>query len=166
MRRFMWGCRVVCVSGWAVLEAALGSLAWASSVYRCPGPPMLYTDAITAKEAKAKGCTPLDAPPVTVIATPPRRVVPGAPATGGPRVEASEQRARDSDRKQILASELQKEEQMLSSLQAAYNNGEPERQGDEKNYQRYLDRVAAMKAEIARKESDIAALKRELTKLP
>ena len=39
-----------------------------------------------------------------------------------------------------------------------YNNGEPERRGDERNYQKYLDRVAEMKAAIARKESDIAAL--------
>ncbi len=166
MRRFMWGCRVVFLSGWAVVDAGLGSLAWASTVYKCPGPPMLYTDAISAKEAKAKGCMPLDAAPVTVIATPPRRVIAGASASGAPRVEVAEQRARDSDRKQILMTELRKEEQLLNSLQATYKNGEPERQGDEKNYQRYLDRVAEMKAEIVRKESDVAALKRELSKLP
>ena len=51
-------------------------------------------------------------------------------------------------------------------MQREYNNGEPERQGNERNYQKYLDRVAEMKMAIARKESDIAALKRELGKLP
>jgi hypothetical protein len=163
MRRFMWGCRVVFLSGWAVLDAGLGGLAFASTVYKCPGPPMLYTDAISAKEAKAKSCTPLDAAPVTVIATPPRRVI---PTSGGSRIDVGEQRARDSDSKQILMTELKKEEQLLSSLRSTYNNGEPERQGDEKNYQRYLDRVAEMKAEMVRKESDIAALKREIAKLP
>jgi hypothetical protein len=47
-----------------------------------------------------------------------------------------------------------------------FNNGEPERCGDERNYQRYLDRVEEMKAAIARTQSDLAALKRELAKLP
>jgi hypothetical protein len=41
-------------------------------------------------------------------------------------------------------------------MQKDYNNGEPERRGDERNYQRYLDRVAEMKAAITRKEADIA----------
>ena len=54
----------------------------------------------------------------------------------------------------------------LAQLQKEYNNGEPERRGDERNYQKYLDRTAEMKAAISRKESDIAAIKRELAKLP
>ncbi len=46
-----------------------------------------------------------------------------------------------------------------------YNNGEPERQGNERNYQKYADRVAEMRSAITRKEEDIAAIKRELSKL-
>ena len=53
----------------------------------------------------------------------------------------------------------------LGELQKEYNNGEPERRGDERNYQKYLDRVADLKANIGRKEADIAAIKRELAKL-
>ncbi len=178
MRRFMsWGFWLVLLPGWAVLEAGLGQLAWGATVYKCPGPPMLYTDAISAKEATEKGCTSLDSAPVTVIAAPPRRVGPGSSTVtptagsssspaGAPRVDPAEQRSRDSDRKQILVAELKKEEQLLAAMQSEYNNGEPERQGGEKNYQRYIDRVAEMKAGIARKESDVAALKRELAKLP
>ena len=55
---------------------------------------------------------------------------------------------------------------LLAAMKADYNNGEPERQGNEKNYQKYLDRVADMKSAIARKEGDIAALKREIAKQP
>jgi hypothetical protein len=51
-------------------------------------------------------------------------------------------------------------------MQKEFNNGEPERRGDEKNFQKYQDRVAELKASIARKESDIAALRRELAKQP
>ena len=61
---------------------------------------------------------------------------------------------------------MRAEETRLAALQKEYNNGEPERQGNERNYQKYLDRVNEMKAAIARKEGDIAAIRRELGKLP
>jgi hypothetical protein len=177
-RRMSWGCRIVAAAGAGLLLLPSGP-AVASTVYKCPGPPVLYTDAISPKEAKERNCTPLDSSPITVITGPPLRRGPtpgpgvvappagaSASASSGARVDPAEQRSRDSDRKQILVAELKKEEQSLAALQAEYNNGEPERRGDEKNYQRYLDRVAEMKSVIARKESDVAALKRELAKLP
>ena len=54
----------------------------------------------------------------------------------------------------------------LVELRQEFNGGEPERRGDERNYARYLERVAEMKAAIGRKEADIAAIRRELAKLP
>ena len=139
-------------------------------VFKCPGNPVLYTDAISAKEAKTRGCSALDGSPITVI-SPTRRSVPSETNASSPRppetrVDAQEQRARDSDARRILEGELQREQQRLAEMQAEYNNGEPERLGSERNYQRYLDRVRDLKAGIARKESDIGALKRELTKVP
>jgi chromosome segregation ATPase len=76
------------------------------------------------------------------------------------------QRARDSDARRILQDELQREEERLSQMRAEFRNGEPERRGDERNFARYQERVAEMRAAIQRKEADIAALKRELAKLP
>jgi hypothetical protein len=67
---------------------------------------------------------------------------------------------------ETLREHLAGEEQRLAELQKEYNNGEPERLGSERNYQKYLDRVAELKAGIARKEADIAAIKREIGKLP
>ncbi len=149
---------------------------WAQDkpVYRCPGPPVLYTDALTPQEAKDKNCRTIEGTPVTVVpAAKPRS---GSPPAGGAtspasrpadaRVDPAEQRARDSDRRRILSDELRMEEERLVVLRKDFNNGEPERRGDERNYQKYLDRVAEMRAAIQRKESDIAALKREMTKLP
>jgi len=97
----------------------------------------------------------------------PRPAVAAASAARGEgsRVSASDQRARDSDARRILETELRREEERLAALKKDYNNGEPERQGDERNYQKYLDRVAEMKASILRKESDIASIKREIDKL-
>lgn len=148
--------------------------AWAQSgdsgkpVYRCPGSPVLYTDTLSAKEAKEKGCRTLEGAPITVIQSVKPRTgapVPAASRGEGSKVEANEQKARDTDARRILEDELRKEEAQLAALQKEFNNGEPERRGDEKNFQKYQDRVADMKASIARKESDVAALKRELSKL-
>ena len=144
-------------------------------VYRCPGPPVLYTDALSASEAREKNCRTLEGATVTVIqgqrprpaATPVPPASAARPANdAGSKVEPSQQRARDSDARRILEDELRKEEAQLAALQKEYNNGEPERRGDERNFQKYQDRVAELKAAVGRKESDIAAIKRELTKLP
>ena len=159
--------------GWWAMTLVLGlvpAAGWAQgegkTVYRCPGNPVLYTDALSAKEAKDKGCRTLEGAPVTVVQSIKPRPPVAASGPAGSKVPPNDQRARDSDARRILESELRREEEQLAQLQKEYNNGEPERQGDERNYQRYLDRVADMKAGIARKESDIAAIKRELAKLP
>lgn len=152
----------------AALTAA--SPAWSQGdkpVYRCPGNPPLYTDSLSPKEARDKGCRTLEGAPITVIQSPKPRATAGAPVPPAPnreRVDSAEQRSRDSDARRILEAELRKEEEQLSALRKDFNNGEPERRGDERNYQKYQDRVAEMKATIARKESDVAALRRELAK--
>lgn len=141
-------------------------------VYRCPGPPVLYTDAISAQEAKEKGCRTIEGAPVTVVQVPrPRPAAPAAaatPATRTPdqRVDPAAQRARDTDARRILTEELQREEDRLAAMRVEFNNGEPERRGDERNFARYQERVSEMRAAIQRKEADVAALKRELAKLP
>jgi hypothetical protein len=141
-----------------------------SVVYRCPGPPVLYTDQLTAQEAKDRGCRTIEGAPVTVVQTPqrprPPASAPGPARPADARVDPADQRARDSDARRILTSELRREEERLAEMRREYNNGEPERQGGERNYQKYLDRVADMKAAIDRKEADIAAIRRELAKLP
>jgi len=89
-----------------------------------------------------------------------------APA-GSPHVEGVDQRARDGEARSVLDAELRKAEARQVQLQKDFNNGEPEKQGGEsRNYQKYLDRVGEMKAEIARNESDIAGLRREIGRLP
>ena len=93
-----------------------------------------------------------------------------APAGGGggaARVDSAEQRARDADARRILESELRKAESRKAELEQEYKNGEPDKRGDEaRNYQKYLDRVAELKAGIARSDSDIAGIQREIARLP
>jgi hypothetical protein len=143
-----------------------------AQVYRCDtdtGVP-LY------QNAPGPRCKALDLPTLSTIPAPklpeqPARqgAVNGGAAAGAatgagnfPRVDASAQKSRDSDRRAILGNELRSEEARLVELRAEYNNGEPERLGSERNYQRYLDRVQRLKDDIARTEASIASLRREL----
>jgi hypothetical protein len=142
--------------------------AWSQDkpVYRCPG--NLYTDSLSAKEARDKGCKTLEGAPITVIQSQSPRATAARPggsgSAQGEKVGAEDQKARDSDAKRILEAELKKEEDALAALRKEYNEGQPERRGDERNYQKYLDRVEELKAAVTRKEADVAALRRELGK--
>ena len=155
---------IACVAAPAVWSA---DSAEPSVMYRCPGND--YKNTITAKEAEKLGCRKIEGAPVTIMQmTKPRpgNAVPTTAAGSGARVDPIAQRARDSDARKILVDELKAEEDRLAAMQKDFNNGQPERQGDEKNYQKYLDRVNEMKAAIVRKQSDVAALRREIQKLP
>lgn len=160
----------------ALFTAVLATAPWTAraqsaggTVYRCPG--NLYTSELTAKQAEERGCRTIEGAPVTVVQGQRPRSGTPVPAASGARpadskVDPAAQRARDSDSRRILEAELKKEEDQLAQLRKDFNNGEPARQGDEKNYQKYLDRVAELKSAISRKEGDIAALRREIGKLP
>jgi len=65
----------------------------------------------------------------------------------------------------ILQEELRIEESKLKSLQDEYKNGQPDRQGNERNYQKYLDRVARLEQEIMVTTDNIEILKAELDRL-
>ncbi|MGI4778680.1 MAG: hypothetical protein ACRYGA_11280 [Janthinobacterium lividum] len=141
-------------------------------VWRCGNE---YTN--NAAVAREKGCKLMEGGNVTVVQSPrpasgggsvnATTRAPSASPAGSPRVEGSDQRARDGEARSVLQSELRKAESRQAELLRDYNNGEPEKQGGEaRNYQKYLDRVADMKTELARNESDIAGIRRELGRLP
>jgi hypothetical protein len=168
---------VACALGAASVAQAQSTPPGGATVYRCPGPPVLYTDSLSAQEARERGCKTIDGAPITVLQAPKPRPVAAAgnaaapsaaPASRGAegRVDPAEQRGRDSDRRRILSDELRTEEGKLAELQREFNAGEPERRGDERNFAKYQQRVAEMRAAISRREADVAALKRELGKLP
>jgi hypothetical protein len=119
-----------------------------------------------------KGCKRMDVGPVlTVPATRmPQRAtraedrVTVSPANF-PRVDRDTQRTRDGDRRRVLEDELKTEEEKLARLKAEYNNGEPERRGDERNFALYAERIQRLREDLARAESNVNALQRELALL-
>jgi hypothetical protein len=145
-----------------------------NNVFRCPG------NEYTNDEAKAKslGCKVIQGAAVTIVSAPQMPKAPaaspaakpagsGAATASNTRTDSAEQRARDSDARLILEGELKKTEEKLADLKREFNNGEPEKRGEEfRNHQRYLDRVADLKSAIARTETDVSSLKREIGRLP
>ena len=139
-------------------------------IYKCTASngSIEYTDVYRGAYCKA-----MDLP--GAIAAPPRHsggsigrpASPGTVAAPGdfPRVDSAEQRARDADRRGILEDELKTEMQKLADLRKEYNNGEPERQGGERNYAKYQERVAALRDSISRSEKNVDALKREIANI-
>lgn len=154
--------KFVSVASLLLLACATGSLAQ-ERIYRCGNE---YTN--TVQDPQAKGCKLLETGNVTVVqgtraaASAPARLV----ASASPqRVDPAEQKARDSDSVRILEAELRKAQERQVDLQKEYNGGDPERRPDEvRNNQKYQERVAALKASLARNESDIAGIRRELSR--
>jgi hypothetical protein len=147
----------------AALWLATGAMAQ-ERIYRCGNE---YTNTVT--EAQAKDCKLISGGNVTVVQAikPPPATRVASATQPGQRVDAGDQRAKDSDAKLILESELKKAEARQAELLKEYNNGEPERLGSEtRNNQKYLDRVAEIKANMARNDSDIAGIRRELGRAP
>ena len=142
----------------ALAASAIFPAAAQDRIYRCGNE---YTNVVVpGQESK---CTLITTGNVTVV--PATRVPANAARSTGPRPDAAAQRAKDSEARTILETELRKAEAQLASLQQEYKQGEPERQGDEtRNYQKYLDRKAELKAKVERTEADVASLRRELSR--
>ena len=127
-------------------------------------------------DSNRRGCKPLDLgylPPAAPRASAPIPAVrPSSPPPAAsvspasfPRVDSAQQRERDNDRREILHDELRSEEKKLADLTREFNNGEPERQGNERNYAKYQERVSGMRDEINRSERNVEALRREIANL-
>ena len=157
--------RTLVFQGLALL--ALSGAAQAQQIFLC-------VDAEGRKELtdtrKGKNCKLLDLPGAAIPAPGGARrgAAPAAAAVAPanfPRVESSEQKARDADRRAILTDELNTETRKLAELRKEFNNGEPERRADERNAAKYQERVAGLKDSIARAESNVEMLKRELANI-
>jgi Tfp pilus assembly protein PilE len=157
----------------AAASACLMSAQAQERVYRC-GNEYINDAAV----AHSRGCLALEGGHITTVhgtrpqrtesepAQPPRAPQAVVPRTSGERVDSSVQRARDSDARAILEAEWRQALERLGQAQRAYANGEPDKQGAEaRNHQRYLDRVAELKAAVVRAHVDVDSLRRELARL-
>ena len=137
-----------------------------AQVYKCVDEEGRVT--YTNDRAIAKGCTQLSQDqPVSTIPAPAARPspAPSAAPQNFPRVSPDAQRERDQSRRQILEKELAQEESALAEAQKALADQEAVRYGNERNYQRVLDRLAPFKEKVEQHQRNVDALKRELREL-
>ena len=152
-----------------IVIAVMAPAAWAQDrIFRCGNE---YTN--NATQAKERGCKLVEGGNVTVVqGARPKASGAAAPSgttaspAGAPRVDNNDQRARDADARAILESELSKAEARHAELLKEYNDGAPVRGAlDLRNPQVYMERTAELKASVARSESDLAGIRRELARL-
>jgi len=104
---------------------------------------------------------------VPVEKSPPRRTGNGTagavPPTNLPRVDAATQKGRDELRRKVLQDELAAEEKLLGAARAAYANGAPPLQPEERvQPQLRTDRIARLRQSVLLHERNIEALRKEL----
>jgi hypothetical protein len=119
-----------------------------------------------------KACKALNIPMNTAPQTTPApatagRVSPARPSAtptpaGFPRVDRETQTNRDNDRRRILENELASEQKMLDDAKRDLAAQESQRLGDERNYQRVLDRLDPFKKKVKQHEDNVAAIRREI----
>lgn len=149
------------------IALALAPVAVRADIYECVDAN--GTKRFTNIKAEAKGCKVLNISPPNTVPAPPRPT----PAAKGqakatptpanfPRVEPDTQRQRDADRRRILEQELSSEERLLGQARKELSEQESVRLGNERNYQRVLDRLEPYKKRVKLHEDNVASLRREL----
>jgi len=149
----------------AALALALAAPAWGDT-FKCVDANGRPTYTNMPEETRGKNCSVVMREISVVPAGP---AVPAARAAtanrspeGFPKVDPATQKSRDGARRRILEEELSGEEKALARARAELTEQEGIRTGDERNYQKVLDRLQKYKDEVARHENNIAALKKEL----
>ena len=176
----------------ALLMLAAGATFWLpagsaqAQVYKCTGADGGVT--YTNDRSIGRNCTALkmDLPVSSIPAVRPRNTGSNRAATparsgnnsgarattsssgggGGsfPNVSNETQRARDNTRQQILQSELATEQKALDEAKKALTEQEAVRMGNERNYQKVLDRLEPYKNAVELHQRNIDALQRELSR--
>lgn len=164
-------------------------LAKGTDMFVCTSPDGIRT---YQNSDSGDGCVPLNLNPITVVPTSKATSVGssnkqmddggysggngGGSGAGGSSGKSSRRAAANDprtsadfnakdDRMKILQEELRVEESKLRSLQDEYKGGQPDRLGNEKNYQKYLDRTSRLDKEIKVTTENIQILKAELIRL-
>jgi dienelactone hydrolase len=121
---------------------------------RCGGPGVgVVGMCFTGGFALAMAVDPIVLAPVMSQPSPP----------GLPRVDAATQKGRDELRRKVLQDELAAEEKLLLESRGAFANGAPPALADEqKDPQRYADRIAKLRQAVQLHERNVDALRREL----
>lgn len=137
-----------------------------SSTYRCVDVNGRSTYTNIKEETVGKKCT-IVSREVSVV--PADRIAPQVGAAGkapaAATQSASTAASRANDRRKILEEELDGEQKRLSDARQKLAEQQAIRTGDEKNYQRVLDRLKPFTETVEQHEKNIEQLRRELSSI-
>jgi len=142
--------------GWAFLALAAPYGHAQSEVYRCPDASGRPTYTNVKRDTVGKNCT---------LVSKEVQVVPSQAPSSSAGTRSSPTVARNTDRRKILESELQNEQQLLSDAQQKLTEQEGIRSGDERNYARVQDRLKPYQEAVDLHAKNIEQLRGELGRL-
>ena len=144
--------------GWVFLALAAPCGHAQSEVYKCPDASGRPTYTNVKRDTVGKNCTLVSKEVSIVPAQVPARAVQSSAISDA----AS---ARNENRRKILESELQNEQQLLSDAQQKLAEQEGIRDGGERNYARVLERLKPYQEAVSQHTKNIEQLRGELGRL-
>jgi hypothetical protein len=125
-------------------------------VYKCPDASGRPTYTNVKRDTVGKNCT---------LVSKEVQVVPSQAPSSSSGSKSSATADRNENRRKILESELQNEQQLLSDAQAKLAEQESIRSGDERNYARVLERLKPYQEAVDLHTKNIEQLRGELGRL-
>jgi len=144
--------------GWVFLALAAPCGHAQSEVYKCPDASGRPTYTNVKRDTVGKNCTLVSKEVSVVPAQVPARAVQSSAVSDA----AS---ARNENRRKILESELQNEQQLLSDAQQKLAEQEGIRDGGERNYARVLERLKPYQEAVSQHTKNLEQLRGELGRL-
>lgn len=141
-----------------VLLSLLAGLAQADEIYK-------YIDAqghVTYTNIPTKGAQRLQLTPLSSYRQSGNNFAKKQGEASAAQVDSGTQKQRDTGRRKILEQELNNEQKALGEAQKALDEGKAVRNGNEHNYQNYLNRIQQLQDNVTAHLKNITALKQEL----
>ena len=144
----------------ATVFLATFAIAWPavaqSEIYRCKDDSGrdIYTN--VKRDTEGKNCR---------LVSREISVVPALPPPKPAAAKADSPRSREADRRRILEEELDGEQKKLAEAKQRLADQESIRNGNERNYQRVLDRLKPYVDAVEQTEKNISQLRREISNL-
>lgn len=134
-----------------------------ADIYKCADSSGHVTYTNDKPPVSQKNCSLLTRElPVNTVSMPKRSA---ATPSDFPKVDDATQKSRDSERRKILEQELSTEQSALDDAKKELAAQEAVRNGDERNYQKYLDRIQPFKDKADLHERNVEAIRKELSTL-
>ena len=135
-----------------------------ADVYKCVDESGRLTYTNDKPAPGQKGCTLLSRDQAVTAVPMPKKAATATPSSF-PRVDDATQKGRDNDRRKILEQELVSEEALLEAAKKEVVSQEGVRNGDEKNFQKVIDRLQPFRDKVKQHETNIAKLKTEINNI-